>query len=151
MLFLQFKIGNDRYLIDAKDIIEVVPFAALKKIPKAPPYVAGLLNYRGKTIPVIDICYLMTDRPCKLRLSSRIALINYKADNGELLPVGFLIEQMTESVRWLESDFSDSRVNLKDNKYLGRVVIDDEGIAQRIEISMIIPEEADEILCKGRQ
>ena len=47
MLFLQFKINDNKYLLEAKGVIEVVPYANLKRIPKAPKYVAGLLNYRG--------------------------------------------------------------------------------------------------------
>lgn len=149
MLFMQFKINDDRYIIEAKDIIEIVPFANLKRIPKAPPYVAGLLNYRGETVPIVDICYLMNERMCELKLSSRIALVNYKDDEGKLVCIGLLIEHLTETVRFEESDFSDSGVKLKDNPYLGKVVIDDKCIVQMVNIRKLIPEEARSILFDG--
>lgn len=149
MLFMQFKINDDRYVIEAKDIIEIVPYANLKRIPKAPPYVAGLLNYRGDTVPVIDVCFLMSEKLCELKLSSRIALVNYKDDDGKLVCIGLLIEHLTETVRFDENDFSDSGVNLKDNPYLGKVVIDDNCIVQMVNIRKIIPEEAREILFNG--
>lgn len=149
MLFMQFKIDDDRYVIEAKDIIEIVPFANLKRIPKAPPYVAGLLNYRGDTVPVIDVCFLMSEKLCELKLSSRIALVNYKDDEGKQVCIGLLIEHLTETVRFDEKDFSDSGVALKDNPYLGQVVIDDDCIVQMVNIRKIIPEEAREILFSG--
>ena len=149
MLFMQFKINDDRYVIEAKDIIEIVPFANLKRIPKAPPYVAGLLNYRGDTVPVIDVCFLMGEKLCELKLSSRIALVNYKDDDGKLVCIGLLIEHLTETVRFDEKDFSDSGVNLKDNPYLGKIVIDGNCIVQMVNIRKIIPEEAREILFNG--
>ena len=149
MLFMQFKIKDDRYVIEAKDIIEIVPFANLKRIPKAPPYVAGLLNYRGDTVPVIDVCFLMSEKLCELKLSSRIALVNYKDDDGKLVCLGLLIEHLTETVRFDEKDFSDSGVALKDNPYLGKVIIDDNCIVQMVNIRKIIPEEAHEILFNG--
>ncbi|TAN76365.1 MAG: purine-binding chemotaxis protein CheW [Gallionella sp.] len=148
MLFMQFVIGDDRYLLEAKDIIEIVPYANLKRIPKAPPYVAGLLNYRGDTVPVIDICYLMGDKLCELKLSSRIALVNYKNDTGESTCIGLLIEHLTETVRFNEDDFSDSGVNLNDNSYLGKVIIDNDCIVQLVDIRKVIPEEAYGILFK---
>lgn len=148
MLFMQFTIYKDRYLLEAKDIIEIVPYANLKRIPKAPPYVAGLLNYRGDTVPVIDICYLMSDKPCELKLSSRIALVNYKNDTGKSICIGLLIERMTETARFNENDFSDSGVNLNDNPCLGKVIIDDDRITQLVDIRKIIPEDAYEILFK---
>lgn len=149
MLFMQFKINDDRYIIEAKDIIEIVPFANLKRIPKAPPYVAGLLNYRGETVPVIDICYLMDEKASELKLSSRIALVNYKDDDGKSVCIGLLIEHLTETVRYDASDFSDSGVKLKDNPYLGKVVIDNNCIVQMVNIRKVIPEEARAILFDG--
>ena len=148
MLFMQFTIDNDRYLLEAKDIVEIVPFANLKRIPKAPPYVAGLLNYRGDTVPVVDVCYLMSDKLSELKLSSRIALVNYKNDMGEPTCIGLLIEHLTETVRFNESDFSDSGVTLKDNPYLGKVIIDNNCIIQLVNIKKLIPEEAYEVLFK---
>lgn len=150
MLFLQFKICDDRYLLEAKDVIEIIPFVQLKKIPKAPPYVAGLLNYRGKTIPVIDIYYLMTDSRSELKFSSRIALVNYKKDDGRKICIGLLTKHLTETVVKEESEFSTSGVNLKEQPYLGGVATDDKGIAQRINIEKLLPEEAYEILFEGR-
>lgn len=149
MLFLQFKVGNDRYVLEVKDIIEIVPFANLKLVPKAPPYLAGLLNYRGNTVPIIDVCYLMSDKISELKLSSRIALINYSTNDGKSLYIGLLSEHMTETVIFDENDFSNSGVNLKDHPYLGKVLIDDNGIVQKVDIHKLIPEEAHEILFDG--
>ncbi|MES1983132.1 MAG: chemotaxis protein CheW [Pseudomonadota bacterium] len=143
---MQFKINDDRYVLEAKDIIEVVPYAKLKRVPQAPPYVVGLLNYRGETVPVIDICFLMGDRLCELKLSSRIALVNYRDGSGLSVCIGLLIEHLTETVRFNEQDFSDSGVTLKDNPYLGRVIIDNNSIVQMVDIKKIIPESAHEVL-----
>ena len=146
MLFLQFKINDNKYLLEAQGVIEVVPYANLKRIPKAPKYVAGLLNYRGDSIPVIDICFLMSDKPAELKLSSRIALVNYKDDQQLSVCVGLLIEHLTETVRYDENDFSDSGVTLEESAYLGRVVMDDNRIVQLVNINEIIPVAAHDIL-----
>jgi chemotaxis-related protein WspB len=146
MLFLQFKINDNKYILEARDIIEVVPYANLKRILKAPAYVAGLLNYRGNSIPVIDINFLMSDKPCEVKLSSRIALVNYKDGDGLSVCIGLLIEHLTETVRYNESDFSDSGVTLEESPYLGKVVIDDNRIIQMVNIGEIIPEAAHDVL-----
>ncbi len=127
MLFLQFEIGEDRYLIAATDVVEVVPPARLKKIPNTPSYVAGLLNYRGEAIPVVDLCYLMTGQVCKHKLSSRIAVVTYRRSGKQKVSIGLLIEHMTETAVWDESDFSDSGVKMKENGYFGDVVIANKG------------------------
>lgn len=146
MLFLRFKIGDDHYVVEATDVIEVVPYARLKKIPHAPPYVAGLMNYRGRTIPVIDVCYIMTDKPCAQRLSTRIVLVNYPITDDRKVCVGMLIESITETTSLDEKDFARSGVNLKDNAYLGGVIVSSKGIVQRVIIERLLPDEAREIL-----
>lgn len=146
MLYLQFKIGGERYLIEAKDVMEIVPFAHLKKVPMAPGYVAGLLNYRGASIPVIDVCHLMSGKACEARLGSRIALVDYAKDGGKKVCIGLLIEHMTETVSMRESDFKASGVNLKEQPYLGGVAMDDTAIVQRLNVDKILPDEARDIL-----
>lgn len=149
MLFLQFKINENRYILDTGDVIEIVPYANLKRIPKAPAYVAGLLNYRGGAVPVIDVCFLMSDKACEPKLSSRIALVNCVVD-GHPACIGLLVEHMTETVRYDENDFSDPGVSPEESSYLGKVVIDDNRIVQLVNIGEIVPDEAHDILFRGR-
>lgn len=65
MLLLSFYIGDEKYAILAKDIIEILPLVELKKIPKAPDFILGLIDYRGTPSPVIDLCNLLESRNCK--------------------------------------------------------------------------------------
>ena len=148
MLFMQFKVNDNRYLLDVKDIVEIIPFANLKRILKAPAYVAGLLNYRGDAVPVIDVCYLMNNKPSEPKLSSRIAMVNYKDDNHSVC-IGLLIEHLTETVRYNEDDFSDPGITLEESPYLGKVVIDDNHIIQLVNIREIVPKEAHDMLFHG--
>ena len=145
MLFVQFKVNDNKYILDVEDIVEIVPYVKLKRIPKAPDYVAGLLNYRGGSVPVLDVCRLMSDMPCEAKLSSRIALVNFRDDNHTIC-IGLLIEHLTETVRYEESDFSDTGVTVEESAYLGKVVIDDNRIVQLVNISEIVPKEAHDIL-----
>lgn len=145
MLFIQFKVNDNKYILDVEDIVEIVPYVKLKRIPKAPDYVAGLLNYRGGSVPVLDVCSLMSDMPCEAKLSSRIALVNFRDDSHSIC-IGLLIEHLTETVRYEESDFSDTGVTVEESAYLGKVVIDDNRIVQLVNISEIVPKEAHDIL-----
>ena len=146
MLFLQFKISDNRYILEARDVIEVLPYANLKRIPKAPAYVAGLLNYGGDAVPVIDVCFLMSDKPCQLKLSSRIALVNYKDVDEKTVRIGLLIEHLTEAVRYEDKDFSDPGVRLDESPYLGKVVVDEKRIVQLVNIAELIPDAVHDIL-----
>ena len=63
MLFLLFQLGSDRYAIDALRVVEVLPCVQVKQIPHAPAGIAGVINYRGAPVPVLDLCLLTLRRP----------------------------------------------------------------------------------------
>ena len=77
MLVLLFYLGDVTYTIKCDKVREIAPMVALKTMPHAPDFFAGLFNYRGMIVPVIDLCQLIQGRPCQIRLSTRIILVDY--------------------------------------------------------------------------
>ena len=71
MLLLSLKAGANRYAIDVMRVIELVPRVELRTIPHAPPFLAGLLGYRGKVIPVLDLGLLLDSGPHAVIASAR--------------------------------------------------------------------------------
>lgn len=76
MLLLTFTAGSSRYAVAVSRIVEVLPKLEVQPIHNAPPVLAGLLSYRGKVIPVIDLGLLLSTAPCQNLLSSRMILVN---------------------------------------------------------------------------
>ena len=99
MLLLLFEICNGRYALDTNQIIEIVPLVILKKIPATPDYVAGLMNYRGEGIPVVDLCQLVDNQPYEDAFSTRIIIVKYPVENKGYRPLGLIADNVTETVR----------------------------------------------------
>src|SRR4051812_11201026 len=99
MLFLLFKLGKDRYAIEASRVVEVVPLLELRKIPQAPEGIAGVFNYRGKPVPAIDLCQLTVNQRAAHRLSTRIIVINSADSRGRHQLLGLIAEHATEMLR----------------------------------------------------
>lgn len=53
--YLTFALGNEEYGIEIKHVTEIVGIQAITEIPELPGYVKGIINLRGKIIPVIDV------------------------------------------------------------------------------------------------
>jgi purine-binding chemotaxis protein CheW len=47
-------IVDERHAIEVEYLVEVVPAEPLAPVPGAPPLVLGLLNLRGRVLPVLD-------------------------------------------------------------------------------------------------
>ena len=60
---LTFKLDDQEYALDIANVVQVVRMVAVTRTPKAPAYIEGMVNLRGRVIPVIDL-----RKRCNLRL-----------------------------------------------------------------------------------
>ena len=56
---LVFSLAGERYGIEATHILEVVPALELTPVPGTPPFVLGVMNHRGRILPVLDLRRLL--------------------------------------------------------------------------------------------
>lgn len=132
MLFVLFKLGQDRFALDASRVAEVVPLVGLKRMPAAPEGVAGIFNYRGRFVPVVDLCELVLGRPAAEQISTRVIVVHYPDADGRDHLLGLIAEQATEVLRRERSDFVSPDMRATSAPYLGPVLIDHQGVIQWI-------------------
>lgn len=53
--FLTFSLGKDSYGIEVRYVTEIIVNQDVTQIPELPEYVRGIINLRGRIIPVIDV------------------------------------------------------------------------------------------------
>src|SRR5512139_1423620 len=53
--YLTFVLGSESYGIDIMKVQEIVGFMAITRVPRTPDFIRGVINLRGKVIPVIDL------------------------------------------------------------------------------------------------
>ena len=138
-LFLLFRIGNERYALQAIEVAEVLPRLPLKPIAKAPSWVAGVFAYRGAVVPVIDLSALTFGQPAELRTSTRLVLVHYwpqASDPGQLL--GLILEQATDTLRCNPADFQPYGLDNRQAPYLGPVREDQQGLLQWIRVADLL-------------
>jgi len=52
--FLSFRIGKETFAVSVQKVLEVLEKQYITEVPNVPEYVEGVINFRGKIIPVID-------------------------------------------------------------------------------------------------
>ena len=140
MLLLLFEIGEGRYAMGIDDIVEIVPFVKLKKIPMAPNYISGLMNFRGTPLPVIDLSILIEGSPSEPRMSTRIIIIKYSwgGDKDEDI-LGLIAHQITETTKTEITSIPTSGVLMDEALYRDRVESEDEGMVQWFDVKRMLP------------
>ena len=53
--FLTFMLGGSVYGLPLHDVIEIISIQGITKVPMLPAYISGIINLRGKIVPVVDI------------------------------------------------------------------------------------------------
>jgi chemotaxis-related protein WspB len=151
MLFLQFQIGQERYLLDSAQLEEVLPLLRFKRLPHAPAGVAGLFDYHGQPVPVLDLSELMQGVPAQRSLSTRLIVARYPLPDGATRPLGLIAENATAMLRRAADDFADGGLTPAGAPYLGLVTSDGHGLLQWVEVAKLLPDSLREQLFQRQE
>jgi len=89
-----FELGHEVYGVDISRVHEIIRLAQITRVPRAPDFVEGVINLRGRVIPVIDLKKrfgLSTDSHSK---TSRIVVVDVD-DNT----IGMIVDGVSEVLR----------------------------------------------------
>jgi purine-binding chemotaxis protein CheW len=122
--FLTFQLDTEIYGIPILDVKEIIGMIDITHIPKMPGYVKGVVNLRGKIIPVIDLRLKFgleqreyDDRTC-------IIVVEMKTAGNKLS--GFIVDRVSEVLDIVQENMEDipeysSDINEEFLKGLGKV------------------------------
>lgn len=155
-LYLLFRIGGDRYALDAGEVIEVLGLRTLKQVPGAPLWVAGMLDRRGAPVPVIDMSELAGQGAAARVTSTRLALVHYRpaaaatpaatatasataaAPSAADHVLGLILEHATETLHYDPAAFQPSGLDSPNARYLGPVLSDAHGMVQAVRVNDLL-------------
>ncbi len=89
--YLFFRIGKESYGIGIRHVIEIIELQTISEVPDMPAYVKGVINLRGKVIPIVDLRlrFDMEERP----YDNRTCIIVTEVDG---ILVGCLVDTVEE-------------------------------------------------------
>jgi len=136
VLYLLIKAGGERFALEAHHVAEVLPMIALTPVPNAACGVAGMANYRGTAVPVVDLAALVAGRPARSMLSTRLLIARLPDDSGAGL-CGIVAEQATDLMRRDRADFQPTGLSNDGAPFLGAVTIEADQLVQVIDVGAL--------------
>ncbi|MDD5366101.1 MAG: chemotaxis protein CheW [Gallionellaceae bacterium] len=73
--YLLFELDGVRYGVEAGSVLEIAWLPELTPAEEAPPYIAGMVNLRGRIVPVMDLALRLGHPPRRCRLGDSIVLL----------------------------------------------------------------------------
>ena len=99
--YLEFLIDTEAYGIPIRYVTEIIGMQAVNSLPEAPSYVKGIINLRGKIIPVIDMHCRLNKR--EMQYTDRTCIVVVETDR---LTIGLIVDSVTEVLAIDEKDFA---------------------------------------------
>ncbi|ASQ29326.1 chemotaxis protein CheW [Borrelia miyamotoi] len=108
---------DELYAIEIKFVVEVLEYTKISKIPRTPDYMAGIINNRGKIVPIIDIRRQfgmeerkVNDEEMKKNKGVNISniIILTLIHEGDELNLGILVDYVNEVLELNPSDIDDA-------------------------------------------
>ena len=91
---VSFKLGDEEFGIDILKVQEINRMVEITKVPQAPHFCEGVINLRGKVIPVIDLRLKFTMEVKERDKDSRIIVCDV---NGVV--IGMIVDAVEEVLR----------------------------------------------------
>lgn len=93
--YLIFKLGDEQFAIPVARVREVLDLTEITRVPKAPPYMRGVVNVRGSAIPVVDLRMKFGLPTTANTVNTRIIVLELELE-GERTVVGGLADSVHE-------------------------------------------------------
>ncbi|MBC7197441.1 MAG: purine-binding chemotaxis protein CheW [Deferribacterales bacterium] len=132
--FVGFKLGSEKYAIDIMVIEEILRKTEITPVPKAPDFIEGIVNIRGRVIPVVDLKKKLNLGTVNNSQTSRIIIANINNKK-----IGFLVDEVEEVLRIEKNLIEDApalAVNI-DSNYINGVAKTDKGMIILLDITKV--------------
>lgn len=91
---VRFNIGEEVFGVDILKVQEINRMAEITRVPNAPDYVEGVINLRGKVIPIIDLRARLGMEQKEFDKETRIIVVEL-----EDKVIGFIVDSVNEVLR----------------------------------------------------
>lgn len=114
--YMTFRCGKESFAIEIKYVNEIIGMQNITAVPEVENYIKGLINLRGKIIPVIDVKVRFKQDPFEYTDRTCIIVVDVQS-----IVVGLIIESIAEVVNIEDKDILPPPAvghSLEQNKYV---------------------------------
>jgi purine-binding chemotaxis protein CheW len=74
-LYVVFRVAEAEYALSAAQVLQLESFSGVTAVPGTLPHVIGIVQVRGRIVPVIDLRLLFGQPPVEATLDNRIIVV----------------------------------------------------------------------------
>lgn len=105
--YLTFYLSKEEYGIRALNVREIIGMTTITAMPQVPAYVKGVINLRGKIIPVVDLRLKFGLKETEYTDKACIIIVDLKSNNGGM-PMGVVVDAVSEVLNIKATDIENT-------------------------------------------
>ncbi|MFZ5570780.1 MAG: chemotaxis protein CheW [Thermodesulfobacteriota bacterium] len=105
--YLTFSMAGEEYGIGILKIKEIIGMMPITSVPRTPPFVKGVINLRGKVIPVIDLRVRFGMPPVDYTERTCIIVVEIRGPGGTIV-IGIVVDSVSEVLNIKKEDIEDT-------------------------------------------
>ncbi|OEU84810.1 MAG: chemotaxis protein CheW [Desulfobacterales bacterium S5133MH4] len=94
--YLTFELDAEEYGLEILKVKEIIGIMNITSVPQTPDYVKGVINLRGKVIPVIDLRLKFIMEPLEYSERTCIIIVDIAGTSGKKVMVGIVVDSVSE-------------------------------------------------------
>jgi purine-binding chemotaxis protein CheW len=94
--YLTFNLGGESYGLEIMKVQEIIKIIDVTQIPKTPEFVRGVINLRGKVIPVIDLRLKFEIQAQEDTEKTCIIVMQVKSKDDTVTILGIIVDEVSE-------------------------------------------------------
>ncbi len=105
--YLTFCLGSEEYGIGILKVKEIIGMMAITSIPQTPEFVKGVINLRGKVIPVMDLRAKFAMETISYNDRTCIIVVEMES-NATTVLIGIVVDEVSEVINVKETDIEEA-------------------------------------------
>ncbi len=93
--YMTFKLSREEYGVEILKVRELIGLMDITRVPGTPAFVRGVINLRGRVIPVVDLRTKFGMAPTEPTDQTVIIVVQFAAASGDLT-IGILVDEVLE-------------------------------------------------------
>ena len=94
--FLTFVLGNEVYGIEILKVREIIGLMDITEVPQTPDYMKGVINLRGKVIPVIDLRLKFSMQEEEHTQETCVIVVEVSSQGSAPQQIGIIVDNVSE-------------------------------------------------------
>jgi purine-binding chemotaxis protein CheW len=134
--YIEFAIESEQYAIRIQDIHEIIKIQDITQIPNVKPYVKGVINLRGKIVPVISLRNLFDLEEKEESKNTRIVVVHHQEDT-----VGIIVDSVNKVTTFSDIQPPPDRVGGIDGNYFVGIGLTENGLVGILKLDEVLVHE----------